>query len=225
MFGGYLQQIVVNECYVLWIIYFEVQLVVVVLLLCVGIMIYLLLCYWYVGLGKKVGVVGIGGFGYMGIKLVYVMGVYVVVFIIFEFKCNVVRVLGVDDVVVLCNEDEMVVYVKSFDFIFNIVVVLYNFDVFIMLLKCDGIMMLVGVLVMLYLLLEVFNLIFCCWLIVGLMIGGILEIQEMFDFCVEYGIVVDIELICGDEINEVWERMVKGDVKYCFVIDSVIFVG
>lgn len=159
---------------------------------------YLLLCYWQVGLGKKVGVVGIGGLGYMGIKLVYVMGVYVVVFIIFEVKCEAVKVLGVDEVVNLCNVDEMVVYLKSFDFILNIVVVLYNFDDFIILLKCDGIMMLVGVFVILYKLLEVFNLIMKCCVIVGFMIGGILEIQEMFDFCVEYGIVVDIEMIWVD---------------------------
>lgn len=159
---------------------------------------YLLLCYWQAGLGKKVGVVGIGGLGYMGIKLAYVMGAYVVVFITSEAKCEVVKALGADEVVNLCNADEMVAYLKSFDFILNIVAVLYNLDDFITLLKCDGTMMLVGVPVTLYKLLEVFNLIMKCCVIAGSMIGGILETQEMLDFCAEYGIVADIEMIWAD---------------------------
>lgn len=112
----------------------------------------------------------------MGIKLVYAMGVYVVVFIIFEVKREAVKVLGVDEVVNLRNVDEMAVYLKSFDFILNIVVALYNFDDFIILLKRDGIMTLVGAFAISYKSSEVFNLIMKRRAIVGFMIGGILEI-------------------------------------------------
>ena len=135
------------------------------------------------------------------------------------------RALGADDVVVSRNEDEMAAHVKSFDFILNTVAAPHNLDAFTTLLKRDGTMTLVGAPATPHPSPEVFNLIFRRRSIAGSMIGGIPETQEMLDFCAEHGIVADIELIRGDEINEAWERMVKGDVKYRFVIDSATLAG
>ncbi len=133
--------------------------------------------------------------------------------------------LGADDVVVSRNDDEMAAHVKSFDFILNTVAAPHNLDAFTTLLKRDGTMTLVGAPATPHPSPEVFNLIFRRRSIAGSMIGGIPETQEMLDFCAEHGIVADIELIRGDEINEAWERMVKGDVKYRFVIDSATLAG
>lgn len=222
MYGGYLMQFVVDEVFVLCVLDMF-DLVGVVLLLCVGIMIYLLLWQWNVGFGKKVGIVGFGGFGYMGVKLVCVMGVYVVLFMMLLLKIEDGKWFGVYEVVILKDEVQMNVYLNSFDFILNMVVVQYDLNLFLYLFKCDGMMMFVGVLEYDYLLLQVFNLIFKCCCFVGLLIGGIVEMQEMFDFCVEYGIMFDIEMILMQQINMVYEWMLKSDVKYWFVIDMVLF--
>ena len=186
--GGYSQQIVVNERYVLRITHPEAQLAAVAPLLCAGITTYSPLRHWHVGPGKKVGVVGIGGLGHMGIKLAHAMGAHVVAFT-------------------------------------TSVAAPHNLDAFTTLLKRDGTMTLVGAPATPHPSPEVFNLIFRRRSIAGSMIGGIPETQEMLDFCAEHGIVADIELIRGDEINEAWERMVKGDVKYRFVIDSATLAG
>lgn len=223
--GGYSQQIVVKEHYVLRITHPEAQLAAVAPLLCAGITTYSPLRHWHVGPGKKVGVVGIGGLGHMGIKLAHAMGAHVVAFTTSESKRNAARALGADDVVVSRNEDEMAAHVKSFDFILNTVAAPHNLDAFTTLLKRDGTMTLVGAPATPHPSPEVFNLIFRRRSIAGSMIGGIPETQEMLDFCAEHGIVADIELIRGDEINEAWERMVKGDVKYRFVIDSATLAG
>ena len=137
-----------------------------------------------------------------------------------ESKRDAARALGADEVVVSRNEDEMAAHVKSFDFILNTVAAPHNLDAFTTLLKRDGTMTLVGAPATPHPSPEVFNLIFRRRSIAGSMIGGIPETQEMLDFCAEHGIVADIELIRADQINEAWERMVKGDVKYRFVIDS-----
>ena len=187
--GGYSQQIVVNERYVLRITHPEAQLA------------------------------AVGGLGHMGIKLAHAMGAHVVAFTTSESKRNAARALGADDVVVSRNEDEMAAHVKSFDFILNTVAAPHNLDAFTTLLKRDGTMTLVGAPATPHPSPEVFNLIFRRRSIAGSMIGGIPETQEMLDFC------ADIELIRGDEINEAWERMVKGDVKYRFVIDSATLAG
>ncbi|HBW1040245.1 TPA: NAD(P)-dependent alcohol dehydrogenase, partial [Klebsiella aerogenes] len=218
--GGYSQQIVVNERYVLRINHPEAQLAAVAPLLCAGITTYSPLRHWHAGPGKKVGVVGIGGLGHMGIKLAHAMGAHVVAFTTSESKRDAARALGADEVVVSRNEDEMAAHVKSFDFILNTVAAPHNLDAFTTLLKRDGTMTLVGAPATPHPSPEVFNLIFRRRSIAGSMIGGIPETQEMLDFCAEHGIVADIELIRADQINEAWERMVKGDVKYRFVIDS-----
>ena len=119
----------------------------------------------------------------------------------------------------------MAAHVKSFDFILNTVAAPHNLDAFTTLLKRDGTLTLVGAPASPHPSPEVFNLIFRRRAIAGSMIGGIPETQEMLDFCAEHGIVADIELIRADQINEAWERMVKGDVKYRFVIDSATLAG
>ncbi len=123
-------------------------------------------------------------------------------------------------VVVSRNASEMQAHAKSFDFILNTVAAPHNLDAFTALLKRDGTMTLVGAPASPHPSPEVFNLIFKRRAIAGSMIGGIPETQEMLDFCAEHRIVADIELIRADEINEAWERMIKGDVKYRFVIDT-----
>lgn len=218
--GGYSQQIVVHECYVLRIRHPESQLAAVAPLLCAGITTYSPLRHWHIGPGKKVGIVGIGGLGHMGIKLAHAMGAQVVAFTTSESKRDAAKALGADDVVVSRNPDEMQAHAKSFDFILNTVAAPHSLDAFTALLKRDGTMTLVGAPASPHPSPEVFNLIFKRRAIAGSMIGGIAETQEMLDFCAEHHIVADIELIRADEINEAWERMIKGDVKYRFVIDN-----
>ncbi|ELY4509493.1 NAD(P)-dependent alcohol dehydrogenase [Cronobacter dublinensis] len=218
--GGYSQQIVVHERYVLHIRHPESQLAAVAPLLCAGITTYSPLRHWHIGPGKKVGIVGIGGLGHMGIKLAHAMGAQVVAFTTSESKRDAAKALGADDVVVSRNPDEMQAHAKSFDFILNTVAAPHSLDAFTALLKRDGTMTLVGAPASPHPSPEVFNLIFKRRAIAGSMVGGIAETQEMLDFCAEHNIVADIELIRADEINEAWERMIKGDVKYRFVIDT-----
>ncbi|EGT5681864.1 NAD(P)-dependent alcohol dehydrogenase [Cronobacter turicensis] len=218
--GGYSQQIVVHERYVLRIRHPESQLAAVAPLLCAGITTYSPLRHWQAGPGKKVGIVGIGGLGHMGIKLAHAMGAQVVAFTTSESKRDAAKALGADEVVVSRNADEMQAYAKSFDFILNTVAAPHNLDAFTALLKRDGTMTLVGAPASPHPSPEVFNLIFKRRAIAGSMIGGIPETQEMLDFCAEHHIVADIELIRAEDINAAWERMIKGDVKYRFVIDT-----
>lgn len=218
--GGYSQQIVVHERYVLRIKHPEDQLAAVAPLLCAGITTYSPLRHWQAGPGKKVGVVGIGGLGHMGIKIAHAMGAHVVAFTTSESKREAAKALGADEVVVSRNPEEMQAHTKSFDFILNTVAAPHNLDAFTALLKRDGTMTLVGAPATPHPSPEVFSLIMKRRSIAGSMIGGIPETQEMLDFCAEHGIVADIEMIRADEINEAWERMIKGDVKYRFVIDS-----
>lgn len=218
--GGYSQRIVVHERYVLRIRHPESQLAAVAPLLCAGITTYSPLRHWQAGPGKRVGVVGIGGLGHMGIKLAHAMGAYVVAFTTSESKRNEAKALGADDVVISSDKDAMAAQAKSFDMILNTVAAPHDLDAFTALLKRDGAMVLVGAPASPHPSPSVMNLIFKRRSIAGSLIGGIPETQEMLDFCAEHGIVADIELIRADEINQAYERMLKGDVKYRFVIDS-----
>ena len=218
--GGYSQQIVVHERYVLRIRHPQEQLAAVAPLLCAGITTYSPLRHWQAGPGKKVGVVGIGGLGHMGIKLAHAMGAHVVAFTTSEAKREAAKALGADEVVNSRNADEMAAHLKSFDFILNTVAAPHNLDDFTTLLKRDGTITLVGAPATPHKSPEVFNLIMKRRAIAGSMIGGIPETQEMLDFCAEHGIVADIEMIRADQINEAYERMLRGDVKYRFVIDN-----
>lgn len=218
--GGYSQRIVVHERYVLRIRHQEEQLAAVAPLLCAGITTYSPLRHWKVGPGHKVGVVGIGGLGHMGIKLAHAMGAHVVAFTTSESKREAAKLLGADEVVVSRNANEMALHTKRLDFILNTVAVPHALDPFFALLKRDGAMTLVGAPASPHPAIEVFSLIPKRRTLAGSMIGGIPETQEMLDFCAEHGIVSDIEVIRADQINEAYERMLKGDVKYRFVIDS-----
>ena len=218
--GGYSQQIVVHQRYVLKIKHPEEQLAAVAPLLCAGITTYSPLRHWKAGPGKKVGIVGIGGLGHMGIKLAHAMGAQVVAFTTSESKRADAKALGADIVVVSRNADEMAEHAKSFDLIVNTVAAPHDLDAFTALLKRDGTMTLVGAPASPHPSPAVFNLISKRRSIAGSMIGGISETQEMLDFCAEHGIVSDIEMIRADDINEAYGRMLRGDVKYRFVIDS-----
>ena len=218
--GGYSQQIVVHERYVLRIRHPEAQLAAVAPLLCAGITTYSPLRHWGVSPGKKVGVVGIGGLGHMGIKLAHALGARVVAFTTSESKREAAMQLGADDVVVSRHAQEMSAHAKSFDFILNTVAAPHDLDALLVLLKRDGTMALVGAPPTPHPSPNVFNLITKRRSIAGSMIGGIPETQEMLDFCAEHNIVADIEMIRAEQINASYERMLKGDVKYRFVIDN-----
>ncbi len=218
--GGYAQSIVVHERYVLRVRHAEHQLAAVAPLLCAGITTYSPLRHWHAGPGKKVGVVGIGGLGHMGIKLAHAMGAHVVAFTSSEAKRAAARALGADQVVVSRNAAEMAAHAKSFDLILNTVAAPHELDPFLALLTRDGALTLVGAPASPHPSPNVFNLITKRRTIAGSMIGGIPETQEMLDFCAEHGIVADIELIRADAINAAYERMLKGDVQYRFVIDN-----
>ncbi|OOG45458.1 NAD(P)-dependent alcohol dehydrogenase [Rhodanobacter sp. C01] len=218
--GGYSQRIVVDKKFVLKIRHPESQLAAVAPLLCAGITTYSPLRHWNVGPGKKVGVVGIGGLGHMGVKLAHAMGAHVVAFTTSDNKRQAALDLGADEVVVSRNEGEMRAHANSFDFILNTVAASHSLDAFTGLLKRDGTLVLVGVPEHPHPSPSVANLIFRRRNIAGSLIGGIAETQEMLDFCAEKGIVSDIEMIPAQKIDEAYDRMVKGDVKYRFVIDN-----
>ena len=218
--GGYSQQIVVHQRFVLRIRHSAEQLAAVAPLLCAGITTYSPLRRWNAGPGKKVGVVGIGGLGHMGIKLAHAMGAHVVAFTSSESKREAAKSLGADEVVMSVMPAEMAAHAKSFDLIINTVASPHDLDVYIRLLKRDGTLTLVGAPASPHPPLNVMHLIMKRRSLAGSMIGGIPETQEMLNFCAEHNIVSDIEMIRADQINEAYERMLKGDVKYRFVIDS-----
>ncbi len=223
--GGYSQAIVVHERYVLRIRHPAAQLAAVAPLLCAGITTYSPLRHWGAGPGKKVGVVGIGGLGHMGIKLAHAMSAHVVAFTTSESKREAALQLGADEVVVSRDAQQMAAHTKSFDFILNTVAAPHDLDAFLVLLKRDGGMTLVGAPATPHPSPNVFNLIMKRRTLAGSMIGGISETQEMLDFCAEHGIVADIEMVDIRNIEKAYDRMLRGDVKYRFVIDSASLAG
>jgi len=218
--GGYAQRIVVDENFVLRIRHPEAQLAAVAPLLCAGITTYSPLRHWNAGPGKKVGIVGIGGLGHMGIKLAHAMGAHTVAFTTSEGKRQDALDLGADEVIVSRNADEMQQHAGSFDFILNTVAASHDLDAFTKLLKRDGTMCLVGVPEHPHPSPSVGQLIFGRRSIAGSLIGGIAETQEMLDFCAERGIVSEIEMIPVQQIDTAYDRMQKSDVRYRFVIDN-----
>lgn len=223
--GGYSQRIVMNEKFVLRIRHPEEQLAAVAPLLCAGITTYSPLRHWNVGPGKKVGVVGIGGLGHMGIKLAHAMGAHVVAFTTSAGKREAALALGADEVVVTRVPEEMAAHAGSFDFILNTVSASHDLDALTVLLKRDGTLTLVGVPEHPHPSPAVFHLIFKRRAIAGSLIGGIAETQEMLDFCAERGIVADIEMIRADGIEAAYDRMQRSDVKYRFVMDIATMAG
>jgi uncharacterized zinc-type alcohol dehydrogenase-like protein len=218
--GGYSQSIVVDEKFVLKIRHGDDQLAAVAPLLCAGITTWSPLRHWQAGPGKKVGIVGIGGLGHMGIKLAHALGAHTVAFTTSESKRRDALDLGADEVVVSRNADEMEAHAGSFDFILNTVAASHDLDAFTALLKRDGTLCLVGVPEHAHPSPDVGNLIFKRRSIAGSLIGGIAETQEMLDFCAEHGIVSEIEMIPVQQIDEAYDRMQRSDVKYRFVIDN-----
>ncbi|MFP7723542.1 NAD(P)-dependent alcohol dehydrogenase [Lysobacter sp. A3-1-A15] len=217
--GGYSQRIVVDQGFVLKVHHPADQLAAVAPLLCAGITTYSPLRHWKVGPGHKVGIVGIGGLGHMGIKLAHAMGAQVVAFTTSEGKKNDALALGADEVVVSRNRDEMKAHTGSFDFILDTVAASHDLDAYTALLKRDGTLCLVGVPENPHPSPNVGPLIFRRRAIAGSLIGGIRETQEMLDFCAEHGIVSEIEMIRAQDIDAAYERMLRSDVKYRFVID------
>ena len=218
--GGYAQRIVVDQDFVLQVKHPEAQLAAVAPLLCAGITTYSPLRHWKVGPGQKVGVVGIGGLGHMGVKIAHAMGAHVVAFTTSDSKRQAALDLGADEVIVSRNPDEMKAHANSFDFILNTVAASHNLDAYTSLLKRDGTMVLVGVPEHAHPSPNIGVLIFGRRSIAGSLIGGIKETQEMLDFCAEHGIVADIEMVGADDIDNAYERMSRSDVKYRFVIDT-----
>jgi uncharacterized zinc-type alcohol dehydrogenase-like protein len=216
--GGYSSTIVVNEAMVLRIPE-SLDPAAAAPLLCAGITLYSPLKHWGAGPGKTVGIVGLGGLGHMGVKIAHAMGAKTVLFTTSPGKVEDAKRLGADDVVISKNPEDMKRYVGKFDFIINTVSVPHDQDQFINLLKRDGTLVLVGAPSTPHPSPQVFGLIMKRRGIAGSMIGGIPETQEMLDFCAEHKIPADIELIPIQEINTAWERVLKSDVKYRFVID------
>ncbi len=218
-YGGYSAAIVVDEHFVLNIRHDEDQLAATAPLLCAGITTWSPLRHWGAGPGKKVGVVGIGGLGHMGVKLAHALGAHVVAFTTSPDKKQEALDLGADEVVLSRDKAEMAAHVRSFDLILNTVAASHNLDAFTKLLKRDGTMVLVGVPEEPHPSPAVGILVMGRKAIAGSVIGGIAETQEMLDFCAEHGITSDVEMIRMQEIDAAYDRMLKSDVKYRFVID------
>ena len=216
-FGGYSDSIVVDEAFTLKISP-QANLAATAPLLCAGITTYSPLKHWRVGAGKKVGIVGLGGLGHMGVKFARAFGAHVVVFTTSPNKQEDALRLGAHEVVVSKNAGEMAKHACSFDFILDAVSASHDINSYLNLLKLDGTLTLVGAPEH-ALPVSAFNLIIPRRSLAGSGIGGIAETQEMLDFCAQQGIACDIEIIPIQQINEAYERLLRGDVKYRFVID------
>jgi alcohol dehydrogenase (NADP+) len=187
-------------------------------LLCAGITTYSPLRRWNVGKGQKVGIVGLGGLGHMGLKFAHAFGAHVVLFTTSPDKEADARRLGAHEVVITKNEGALDKHQSSFDFILDAVSAQHDINAYLNCLKPDGTLTLVG-LPEKPLDVAAFNLVTRRRQFGGSMIGGIAETQEMLDYCANHGIVSDVEIISIDQVNEAYEKMLKGQVKYRFVID------
>jgi len=216
-YGGYSDSIVVDEAYVLKVPN-GLDPAGAAPLLCAGITTYSPLRHWKVAKGQKVGVVGLGGLGHMGVKFAHAFGAHVVLFTTSPNKRADAKRLGADDVVVSKNPDEMEKHSGTFHFILDCVSAEHNLNAYLKLLRRDGSVVLVGAPEK-PLPVSAFNFLMGRRSLSGSAIGGIRETQEMLNFCGEHGIVSDIEKIRIQQINEAYERLLKSDVKYRFVVD------
>ncbi|MGA2610770.1 MAG: NAD(P)-dependent alcohol dehydrogenase [Terriglobia bacterium] len=216
-YGGYSESVVVNERFVLR-VPSNLDLAGAAPLLCAGITTYSPMRRWGVTKDKKVGVVGLGGLGHMGVKFAHALGAHVVVFTTSPNKKEDGLRLGADEVVVSRNADEMQKHAGSFDFILDAVSADHDINAYIQLLRRDGNLTLVGAPAK-PLAVAAFGLLFGRRSLSGSLIGGIPETQEMLDFCGAHGITADVEVIPIQKVNEAYERMLKSDVKYRFSID------
>lgn len=217
-YGGYSSSIVVDQAFCLS-ISDKLPLAAVAPLLCAGITTWSPLKRWGAGPGKKVGVVGLGGLGHMGVKFAHALGAHTVVFTSTPGKVEDARRLGADEVVISSDAAAMKQHAASFDFILDTVSASHSLDAYTTLLRRDGTLTLVGAPDKPHPTPSFGALIGKRRSIAGSLIGGIRETQEMLDFCAEHGVVSDIELIPIQQINDAYRRMVKSDVRYRFVID------
>lgn len=216
-YGGYSESMVVHQDFVLRVPE-NLDLAATAPLLCAGITTYSPLKHWNVVPGKKVGVVGLGGLGHMGVKLAKAMGAEVIVFTTSTSKFKDAKRLGADDVVLSSDEKQMGRYAGKLHFVLDAVSAQHDINMYLSLLRVDGSLTLVGAPEH-PLPVAPFSLIPMRRSFAGSMIGGLPETQEMLDFCGKHNIVSDIELINIQQINEAYDRLLKGDVKYRFVID------
>lgn len=216
-YGGYAESIVVDENYVLRVPQ-HLDLAATAPLLCAGITTYSPLKHWNIGAGKKVGVVGIGGLGHMGVKLAKAMGAEVIVYTTSPSKVEDAKRLGADDVVLSKDRSQMKRYTGKLHFVLDCVSASHDIDHYLSQLRVDGTLALVGAPEH-PLPVAAFSLIPYRRNFAGSTIGSIGETQEMLDFCGRNNIVADIEVINIKQINDAYERLLKGDVKYRFVID------
>ncbi len=216
-YGGYSDSIVVSERFVLH-VPANLDLAGTAPLLCAGITTYSPMRHWGVTKGKKVGVVGLGGLGHMGVKFAHALGAHTVVFTTSPNKKEDAKRLGADEVVVSRNADEMAKHTGSFDFILDAVAADHDINAYISLLRRDGNLTLVGAPEK-PLAVPAFGLIMGRRSLSGSPIGGLPETQEMLDFCGQHNITADVEVIPIQKVNEAYERLLKSDVKYRFSID------
>lgn len=216
-FGGYSEKVVCDEAFTLK-VPTKLDPASAAPLLCAGITTYSPLRKWGANKGKKVGIVGLGGLGHMGVKFAHAMGAHTVLFTTSSGKVQDGKRLGADEVVISKDADQMAKHAGSFDLIVDTVSANHDLNAYLMLLKLDATMVLVGappepqLVQTMALLMPRRNL-------SGSLIGGIAETQEMLDFCGTHEIACDVELIGMQQINEAYERMLRSDVKYRFVID------
>ena len=222
-YGGYSESIVVDEAYVLKVPE-TLDPAAAAPLLCAGITTYSPLRHWKVGSGQKVGIVGLGGLGHMGVKLAHAMGAHVVLFTTSPGKAADARRMGADEVVLSTDAAEMGKHAKSFHFILDAVSANHDINAYMGLLNLDGALVLVGAPEH-PLPVAAFSLIMPRRQLAGSAIGGIAETQEMLDFCGKHGIACDIETIGIQQVNEAYDRLLKGDVRYRFVIDMASLKG
>jgi uncharacterized zinc-type alcohol dehydrogenase-like protein len=216
-FGGYSNNIVVDEAFALSISP-KLDLAAAAPLLCAGITTYSPLKHWGVTKGKKVGIVGLGGLGHMGLKFAHAFDAHTVLFTTSASKVEDGKKLGADEVVISKNADEMAKHANSFDFILDCVSAEHDMNAYLSLLRRDGTLCLVGAPEN-PLQIAAFALLAGRKAVAGSAIGGIRETQEMLEFCAEHNIVSDIEMTTFEKVNEAYERVVKSDVKYRFVLD------
>lgn len=217
-FGGYSKHIVVDQDFVLRVPE-NLDLKAVAPLLCAGITTYSPLRHWNIKQGDTVGIIGLGGLGHMGIKFAHAMGAKVVMITRSESKGQDAKKLGADDVLLSTDSAQMSAYTGKFDFLLNTIPMNHDINPYVNLLKRDATMVMVGAIEPVEPGLNCGPLIFARRAIAGSLIGGIAETQEMLDFCGKHNITADIEMIDMKDINTAYERMIKGDVKYRFVID------
>lgn len=216
--GGYSDQIVVSEHFVLRMPE-GIDLASAAPILCAGITTYSPLKHYGVKAGDKVGVIGMGGLGHMGVKLAKALGAEVTVFTRSEAKVEEARRHGAHHVVVSSDEAQMAAVAETYDFMLDTVPVQHDLNPYLGALKYDGTHILVGLLEPIEPAIQAFNLVFKRRVLAGSLIGGIEETQELLDFCAEHDIRCDVEMIDMQDINTAFDRMQKGDVRYRFVID------